>query len=320
MMKALKALFKRITGINRTLPLLPPTSSEIAHIAELRKSFESFSPFHTTDPLPSKVQWTENMNELRENILSEDARKFLSWDVIQRTMFVHDAPFITPELHYLTKHVDWSNRWSSAIKESSVGSPTLSGIKSTSSGNLIHHAYHLAAYEEKTKSNVLDLELVFEFGGGYGSMCRLFFNLNFKKKYIIFDLAPFSALQTYYLKTLGLPVLSPEEFEGASTGILCTSDIAMLTRVLEKNNSSFDRSLFIATWSLSETPMSFRNQILSLIKEMKSFLFAYQENFFEVDNVKFFANWTKEMPGILWNDWKIPHLKGNCYLMGRKSS
>ena len=68
---------------------------------------------------------------------------------------------------------------------------------------------HLALFEETTGSKIDTLELIFEFGGGYGSMCRLAHNLGFNQAYIIFDLQPFSALQNYYLSSLDLPVRFP---------------------------------------------------------------------------------------------------------------
>src|SRR3712207_7978939 len=37
-----------------------------------------------------------------------------------------------------------------------------------SSGNLLHHAYHVCRFEEATGLRAEQLELVVEFGGGYG--------------------------------------------------------------------------------------------------------------------------------------------------------
>jgi hypothetical protein len=46
--------------------------------------------------------------------------------------------------------------------------------------------------------DVRGFDFVIEFGGGYGSLCRLFFNQQFKGQYVLFDLPPFSALQHFF--------------------------------------------------------------------------------------------------------------------------
>ena len=48
--------------------------------------------------------------------------------------------------------------------------------------------------------------VIVEFGGGYGSMCRLLHKLGFSGQYFIYDLPEFVALQRYFLKSIGMPV------------------------------------------------------------------------------------------------------------------
>jgi hypothetical protein len=195
-------------------------------------------------------------------------------------------------MKYLKQHHEWNTRWRSAINEISVGNPIPYIFYPASSGNLIHHAYHVAQFEEKTKYKIQDMEFVFEFGGGYGSMCRLFHNLGFRGKYVIFDLPSFSALQTYYLKTGGFPVQT----------------------VAEAANK-----MFVATWSISESPAKIREAVLSLVPGFQSFLIAYQDRFGEVDNVKYFEDWRKTVKNVAWNNWRINHISGSSYLVGTRN-
>jgi hypothetical protein len=146
-------------------------------------------------------------------------------------------------------------------------------------------------------------------------MCRLFFNLGFRGRYIIFDLPPFSGLQVYFLKTLGLPVKSVLEFSTANTGIICVSDVDDLRRTL-RNQMDQKNAMFLATWSLSECPVSLRNSILPLVSEFQTFLITYQDTFGEVDNREFFYNWMQTIADAGWNAWQIEHLPGNNYLVG----
>jgi hypothetical protein len=184
-----------------------------------------------------------------------------------------------------------------------------------SSGNLIHHAYHLAQFEEKAEVLIHEIDYVFEFGGGYGSMCRLFFNLGFRGRYIIFDLPPFSALQAYFLKTLGLTVKSALEAKNTNTGIICLSDIQDLISLL-RDRTQPRKDMFVATWSISECPIITRESILPLVSDFQTFMIAYQDTFGEVDNREFFYNWMQTIADVRWNAWQIEHLPGNNYLVG----
>lgn len=298
--------------------LLPrPSRQEQEYISELQTTVRNLPEVKTTTEPSSETTWLTHINTLRDNILNRDPRRFLRWDVISETMFTGNALYISTEFEYLKKCSDWSMRWCSAIQESRVGHPLLSPYFPSSSGNLIHNAYHIAQFEEKTGGKIHDMKFAFEFGGGYGSMCRLLFNLGFNGKYIIFDLPPFSALQRYFLKNIGLSVRSIDDFKKSGTGIICLSDIQELNALLE-GQTEINRSIFIATWSISETPMNIRESILPHAKEFDSFLIAYQDRFVEVNNIDFFNHWKDGSKSVIWNNYKIEHLPGSNYLMGRK--
>lgn len=268
--------------------------------------------------------WLSNDDRLCQRILTSDPVDFLKWDVIARTMVVGNADFVPDELAFLRALPDWKSRWEKALNESPVGSPDLFPGFPSSSGNLIHLAYHLANYEQKHGRKISDSSFVLEFGGGYGGMCRLAHNLGFKGKYVIFDLPPLSALQRFFLKMNGI---SAEHEVGSSwkaETVLCSSDFGQLKAVLAAQPDLGGAS-FIATWSLSESPVALRRDLLPLVAQFRSFLVAYQGLFGEVDNDAFFKDWSASMTAVDWTQWKIPHLpnqryKDNYYLMGKKRS
>ncbi len=315
----LKKIAKKLLNTIFDRPLPPPSSEEKVFLSELRTAFRALPAIETTNSLPSETAWLSNMSRLRELVLNHNPRDFLRWDVVSDTMFVSYAFYISTELKYLRHRHDWSKRWRTAIRESSAGHPIPCIFYPASSGNLIHHAYHMAQFEEKTKLQVHDMDCVFEFGGGYGSMCRLFYNLGFRGKYIIFDLPLFSALQIYYLKTLGLPVQSSSEFENSGTGIACVSDIQHLTDVLTDHIQA-GNNMFVATWSISETPTSIRDSVLPLTSGFQSYLIVYQDTFEEVNNLDFFSKWKQGIKNVAWHSWKIEHITGNNYLVGSVTS
>ena len=312
-----KRLVRKFLNVVLDKPLQTPSSQEQDYFSELQLAVRELPVLETANALPSEAAWLSNMNRLRELFLKRNPKRFLRWDVISGTMFVANAPYVSTELNYLKHRSNWKTRWEAAIKESSVGHPVAYLFYPTSSGNLIHHAYHVAQFEETTGAQVRDMDYVFEFGGGYGSMCRLFFNLGFHGKYIIFDLPLFSALQRYFLKTIGLPVHSVDTFRKSKAGVVCLSDTQQLKALLT-NHITASNSIFVATWSISESPIAIRDSVLPLISEFTSFLIAYQDRFGEVNNVDFFDSWKNTHGAVTWHGWRIEHIPGNNYLFGRR--
>jgi len=178
----------------------------------LREMFRSFAKSDVAGASASESAWKANARRLGEKVFSDDPRRFLDWDVITESMFVSNEPYVDVEFHKLRQSNEWKNRWEKAVTETAVGCPAPFYLYPTSSGNLIHQAYHLLTFEEKTGADVRRYDLVVEFGGGYGSMCRLFFNQSFEGRYVLFDLPPFQALQQYFLRSLDLPVVDIETF------------------------------------------------------------------------------------------------------------
>ncbi|NIP71117.1 MAG: hypothetical protein GTO04_18720 [Planctomycetales bacterium] len=253
-------------------------------------------------------------------MLSDDPRRFLRWDVVTETMFVIYAPYISTELKYLRRLPQWETCWQSAITESRVGSPIPYIFYSTSSANLIHHAYHVAQFEEKTKAPVREMDFVFEFGGGYGSMCRLFHNLGFRGTYVIFDYPAVSALQKYYLHALELPVAQCWDDAESNGGIACVSDLCEVESRLVKRSAgnATAGSLFLATWSLSESPFDVRRRITSLMPAFRFASIAYQDAFGEVDNVLFFKEWISDCANLSWSNQPLNHMGNkNHQLIGQ---
>lgn len=300
-------------------PLPPSTEREKDLIRELRAVFNKIPVMGATGCSASEHEWIENANRLRNLILDDDPREFLRWQVISGTMFAKYASYVETELKYLKTRLDWKIRWSTAIEESSVGHPMPYWRCPHSSGNLIHHAYHLAQFERKTDLAANSINFIFEFGGGYGSMCRLLHNLGFEGRYVLFDLAPFSALQEFFLKSIGITVRSADTFKTAKRGVICISDFEQLQAILSDRFEGSD-SMFIATWSISEAPVTVRNSIFPIVSAFNEFLIAYQHQFQGVDNIAFFEEWKASQRDIEWYEWEIEHMTGNRYLVGSRKA
>ena len=201
-------------------------------MAELRRRIEALGPPPAGDDQPSERIWRRFIEQFRDAMAREDPRAFLRWPTIAKAMFVSNQPYLSIELLSLRSRRDWRRRWRPALRESPVGHPVPFWALPWSSGNLIHHAYHLAQFEARTGRPAERFPAVFEFGGGYGSMCRLFHQLGFSGRYVIYDLPQFSALQAFYLGSLGLPLVDADRLAGADRGVTRVSDPAALERAL----------------------------------------------------------------------------------------
>lgn len=295
------------------LKILPPSSFEKKMINVLRNEINNL-PNLELKQSSADNEWIMLRMKIRSLIIQEDPRFFLNWDIIRQTMFVENASYTANELEYLKQGKDWNSRYEKAIRENNIGSPKRYCEYKQSSGNLIHHAYSLNQFEEKTKVAINNLKLVLEFGGGYGSMYRLFHNMGFKGKYIIFDFDEFGALQKYFLRSSGYKVMDINEASNINSGILCISDLSQLQKIIKKENGS----LLLATWSISETSVEFRRNFFDNIPELNYYFIAYYKQFGEVDNIGFFSYFAKRKKEHKWQNWEIPHLKGNYYLIGSK--
>lgn len=316
-MKMVKQIVLEILNFFAARKLTTPSAHEESCLRDLRSIAHQTPIFQDSSCSPSEKEWFDNMNQLRQLILTADPRKFLQWDVVRRTMFISFAGYVYFELKSIKVLSDWKNRWRRVIRESTAGCPVPFLFYPASSANLIHHAYHLSVFEQRTGLKIEGLDCVMEFGGGYGSMCRVFHKLGFHGRYIIFDLPLFSALQKFFLSTIGLTVLTPEQFVSNKPGILCISDLRDLDTVIA--HEDFKReSLFVATWSISEAPTNIRESIYPLASKFKSWFIAYQHRFCEVDNVKFFSSWKTRNARYEWRNFSIEHMPGNDYLIGRK--
>jgi len=295
-------------------PLPPPTQEEQELVNRLRGELDASCGL-SGHPETCETAWSENIRQLCRNVKDADPRAFLRWEVIQRTMAVTHAEYIPHELRFLRRRRDWAHRWAPALQEDRFGHPLPYWRHPTSSGNLIHHAYHCASFEEAMGRRVDDFGTIVEFGGGYGGMCRLIHRLGFRGRYVIFDLPAFSALQRFFLAGIGLAV-SDHPIAGVASGVVeCLSDLGLLSEVCQTDDRP--SRLFLATWSLSETPLPLRERLQPCWPRFDGFLIAYQSVFQGIDNVAFFTTMRDTLGGGTWREHRMTHMRNdNRYLFG----
>lgn len=252
------------------------------------------------DAAKVRGSWQSNRLRLRTEMLRRDARGFLTWQVIRDTMFPPPyAAFARTELKFLKQH-NW-RAWQGVIRERAAGLPLPCLFYPLSSSNAIHQAYHLCRFEVETGVPVRDLASIVEFGGGYGSLCRIAHAAGFGGTYAIFDLPEQLALQRYYLRGVGV------------RHVKSISDISVLQNVADRLRGP---RLLIATWSLSESPLELRKQVAAAVRGFDAFLIAYQSEFGGVDNGGFFREWQTWFTGVSWKSFAIEQVPPSTYLFG----
>ena len=144
----------------------------------------------------------------------------------------------------------------------------------------IKQNHHYFKYQELTGKSINDFDRIVEFGGGCGDMCKFIKQMGFKGEYVIIDLPEIHEIQKNNLSTY--------------------YDVKFETNPVEKNNK---RTLFIATWSISETTLQLRNEIINRLKP-EEYLIVYQRQFEDISNENWFKNWDghrEELPWIVWD-------------------
>ena len=125
---------------------------------------------------------------------------FLRNNFIQNIFFIHNRLFIYFELKELIKDANW-NLWKKLIKDNPIGKPIWYFLYHKSTGNRIRQVYIIKKFLDLNPSIKLkNLKKIIEIGGGYGCMADIFFKINKKVNYTIYDMYEVNLLQYYYLK------------------------------------------------------------------------------------------------------------------------
>lgn len=221
-------------------------------------------------------------NYIEKLIIEKRFSNFLQESVIQKIFFVHNRIYI---LFMLAKIILNKNKlYKKLLLEDNVGNPVRFFLYPESSGNRIREVYHLLNFENFTKTPLLEIKSILEFGGGYGNMARLFYKINKSIKYTIFDTFHVNLLQYYYLNMLKIPA----DFNNSKKNINLNYNIS---KCKFSNNN---KKLFIANWSLSESPIKLRKIILKKIINFDYILISYQEKFENINNHIYFSNIAKK--------------------------
>ena len=261
---------------------------------------------HTVDERLATNHWRQRCIEIRENARTENPFDFLRWPSL--TDFSVPESWI-PRKFYddLRSSPEWASRWFPLTRENKLGNPKDFSPDFGTSPILVQHASHLQRYEAATGGSIIDCDVVFEIGGGYGSFCRVLRNSGFTGVHVIYDLPHISSIQRLYLALSGLTEVSSDGISKRDEHRFCLITDDNLDDVFGILRSSRLRTAFVATWSLSETPMSVRDRIFPrFLPVCDRYLIAFQPAWETISNVDYFAALPSARPDLNWRDEAIP--------------
>lgn len=266
-------------------------------------------------------QWNKNMLEIERFFLDGFSFSFLNHQVIKATMFMYTFPKWRDAQKVLISRYLAKDAAKEILREYNIGRPLLNDIEYITSGNNIHHLYHLVKFFKETGTRSLDISTVVEVGGGYGNMAKIYKKMNKESTYIIIDIPIFSYIQAVYLRTI---------YGMEAVHIVHDNDIHIKKSLiniipLDKNVlSTVDKiignaDLFISTWALSESNKAMQDYVKSVdYFKAKYLLLAYQKS---VDKFAF-AEDIKEVTNTynkVFNE-ETEYVKDNYYLFCERKS
>ena len=130
----------------------------------------------------------------------------------------------------------------------------------------IRSNHHYQTYQRLTGNKINRFNRIVELGGGCGDFCRFVRDMGFGGEYVIWDLPMVSRIQQIALSDLD---------------VYYTHNVP----------KPAPQTLFVGTWSLSETPLEFRNNLVKKL-DPKNYLICYQHEFGEFDNTEYFSTWS----------------------------
>ena len=133
---------------------------------------------------------------------------------------------------------------------------------------------------------------------------------------MIFDTPEVNLIQYYYLKKNNIEVNFYNK--KIKKNILLVNNINNFKKLVKYYKNK--KILFIANWSLSETPLNFRKKIYPIINLFDFHLISYQSKFENTNNIKYFYDFNKKNLLKKRNSkiLSIKYLKNNYYLFSKK--
>lgn len=283
----------------------PPTQREQELAERLRHDLMQMASI-CSNQLPI---WKESCDQLINLATHCDPRYFKRWPPIAETMVGRTTPYAVEHYLRIRRSPDFTSTWAKALFLPPHGHAPPFLVDPRTDAISVQHAVNLRQFSSVSGRSFLNSKTIVEFGGGYGSMCRMAQRLGFSGRYVIFDQPPILALQRYYL---GLHGFEAEYGPNAKAIALCSTLADAASLITEDTG-------LMSTWALSEMPLDLRSEIEVFFKQKgtRSALIAYQHQFEGIDNTSYFLGF-ETRTSTEWRWQRVESSPTDTYLIGSR--
>jgi len=200
-----------------------------------------------------------------------DLNNFKNWLPVRNIPLYSDSEYVAnfiAENKAMIKVSSCPDRWNTIFAK---GEPTRghNAVSVKRAGPFrLKSLHHCLSFEEMRGRLLTDYKAIVEFGAGIGDTAYTILDSGFQGSYHIIDLPSVSRISRFYLQDFK-NVFFHEKLENICLSVK-SSDI-----------------LFIATWSLSEIPLTYRNEIATRIQGW-DYMILFQKTFKEINNTAYF--------------------------------
>lgn len=251
--------------------------------------------------------WEERLTQLRRDFEDGVPWDFLQNRVIRWTMNTGLADYHDTELTYLRGRLS-ERTLTILLAENEVGGQEIVRRGSlATSGNTIHHLHHIVRYCDATGDDLSGTTSILEWGGGFGSMARLFRRILPGVTYTIVDVGGLILLQWLYLSS----VLGRRAIHLVGEGARSLPGKVNLVPLASADLLSGPVDLFVSTWAISESSKACQDWLLDRnVFDAPHFLMGRQETSEEFP----FAERLEDLAGDGVYEEEISFLPGNYYV------
>lgn len=253
--------------------------------------------------------WHKYNKQLEKLFLPFPHFYFLRIPAVLRTMFVTaGGKWQQKETVFLERRFK-KRELRRLLEEDLVGGPLLLNSGYLTSHNSIHHLYHLVRFFNTTDCNLRKVNIVVEWGGGYGNMAKIFTRLKGQPTtYILVDTALFCCIQWLYLATVlgekkvNLIEHPKDRIQRGKVNVLPVGYV---------QEYKLRADLFISTWALSESSKFAQNLVIGKKWfSAKRLLLGYQKS---SSSIPYANRIHEEMIRLGAQTEPIDFLPGNLY-------
>lgn len=148
---------------------------------------------------PKRFTWAFRQKDIREKIGGGNLDTLFTWPVTTEALYSMDWTIAEPELAVIQKSPLWP-QYALGIRSFKTGNPVRTQHTDIDP-HLVLQAYHI---EQLLRYGSLNIESIYEFGGGFGGMALLMRRMGFTGRYVIQDLPEMGEIQQFFLTNEGV--------------------------------------------------------------------------------------------------------------------